>query len=227
MHVLSTAQRADVVRHLMEGAGVRPASRLTTTHKTTISKLTLKLGAGCTWLHNAKVWGLSIGRLELDEMHSFIHTREQNLRGDEPKEWGESWLWLAVASTAKLIVSYRVGETRGERDVHVVDPRGAPRPRVRHPLELLRHEQSDLGAPPPLLHPRLRPIRLPLAAPRQELPHEAPEGEGTEGRVDHGDEQRHHEHEPAHDPKSEDKGVGEVAILHERPDHFAPARAKG
>ena len=91
MHVLSTARRADVVRHLMEGAGVRPASRLTETHKTTISKLILKLGVGCTWLHHARVWGLSIQRLELPPMHSFIHTREQNLRGDDPKKWGESW----------------------------------------------------------------------------------------------------------------------------------------
>lgn len=116
MHVLSTERRAEVVHHLVEGSGVRAASRLTGVHKTTISTLILKLGRGCAWLHNRLVRDLAIHRIEADEMHSFIHTREQNLRGDEPREWGESWLWLATASTAKLIISYRVAETRNEKD---------------------------------------------------------------------------------------------------------------
>jgi IS1 family transposase len=126
MHVLSMERRVAVVEHLTDGAGVRAASRLTRTHKTTILSLLLKLGAGCARLHNRHVRGLSVGRVECDEMHSFIHTREKNLRGDEPPEWGESWLWTAVASTAKLIISYRVAPTRGEEHAeHLVrDLRG-------------------------------------------------------------------------------------------------------
>jgi IS1 family transposase len=114
MHVLSMERHVAVVEHLTDGAGAPAASRLTRTHKTTILSLILKLGQGCERLHNKLVRGLSINRVECDEMHSFIHTREKNLRGDEPPEWGESWLWTAIASTAKLIISYRVAPTRGE-----------------------------------------------------------------------------------------------------------------
>ena len=92
MHVLSTVRRAEVVNHLTDGSGVRAASRLTGIHKTTTLSLLLKLGAGCDQLHKRLVRGLRIARVEADEMHAFIHTREQNLRDDEPREWGESWL---------------------------------------------------------------------------------------------------------------------------------------
>ena len=126
MHVLSMERRVAVVEHLTDGAGVRAASRLTGVHKTTILSLILKLGQGCAWLHNKLVRGLSVNRIECGEMHTFIHTREKNLRGDEPAEWGESWLWLAVASTAKLIISYRIAPSRDEQDAEqlVRDLRG-------------------------------------------------------------------------------------------------------
>jgi hypothetical protein len=52
MHVLSMERRVAVVEHLTDGAGVRAASRLTRVYDTSILSLILKLGQGCTWLHN-------------------------------------------------------------------------------------------------------------------------------------------------------------------------------
>ena len=116
-------RRVAVVEHLTDGAGVRAASRLTRVHKTTILSLILKLGEGCSRLHNRRVRGLSINRIECDEMHSFIHTREKNLSPYVPPpspEHGESWLWLGIASTAKLIISYRCAPTRDEQDAEAL-----------------------------------------------------------------------------------------------------------
>jgi hypothetical protein len=48
--------------------------------------------------------------------HAFCHTREQNLHPGSLPEHGETWLYLAIASTSKLIISYRCAETRGEED---------------------------------------------------------------------------------------------------------------
>ena len=84
MHVLSMERRVSVVEHLTDGSGVRAASRLTRVHKTTILSLILKLGEGCSRLHNRLVRGLSINRIECDEMHSFIGVREKNKRPDQP-----------------------------------------------------------------------------------------------------------------------------------------------
>jgi IS1 family transposase len=111
---------------LTDCGSVRATSRQTGVHKTTILSLILKLGEGCRWLHNRMVRGLHVGRVEADEMHSYIHTREQNLKPGALPEHGESWLYLGIASTAKLIISYHVGEARDEAncDVFIRDLRG-------------------------------------------------------------------------------------------------------
>jgi IS1 family transposase len=56
------------------------------------------------------VRGLDITYVELDELHSFVHTREKNLRPGAPAEHGEQWLWCAIARACKLIVSYAIGK---------------------------------------------------------------------------------------------------------------------
>jgi IS1 family transposase len=126
MHVLSLERRAAVVSHLTDCGSVRATSRQTGVHKTTILSLILKLGEGCRWLHNRTVRGLHVGRVEADEMHSYVHTREQNLKPGSLPEHGESWLYLAIASTSKLILSYHVGEARDEAncEVFIRDLRG-------------------------------------------------------------------------------------------------------
>jgi IS1 family transposase len=126
MNVLSLERRAAVVSHLTDCGSVRATSRQTGVHKTTILSLILKLGEGCRWLHNRLVRGLHVGRVEADEMHSYVHTREQNLRPESLPEHGESWLYLGIASTAKLIISYHVGEARDEAncEVFIRDLRG-------------------------------------------------------------------------------------------------------
>ena len=126
MNVLSLERRAAVVSHLTDCGSVRATSRQTGVHKTTILSLILKLGEGCRRLHNKLVRGLHVGRVEADEMHAYIHTREQNLGRDAAPEHGETWLYLAVASTSKLILSYHVGDARDEAncDAFIRDLRG-------------------------------------------------------------------------------------------------------
>jgi hypothetical protein len=61
-------------------------------------------------------------------MHSYVHTREQNLKPGALPEHGESWLHLGIASTSKLIISYHVGEARDEPncDAFICGLRGRP-----------------------------------------------------------------------------------------------------
>ena len=125
MHELSTERRAVVLHHLMENASVRGTSRLTGVNKNTILSLIIKLGDGCTWLHNRIVRTLRIRRIECDELHGYVHTREHHLRGNEPAEYGEQWLYLAIASTSKLLISYRVGKRcEADTDAFIRDVRG-------------------------------------------------------------------------------------------------------
>ncbi len=42
-------------------------------------------------------------------MWGFVHTKEHNLGWDDPKEWGTAYLWLALDSETKLIITHHVG----------------------------------------------------------------------------------------------------------------------
>ncbi len=71
MSLLSLAKRAEIVSHLCEGAGIRPASRLTDTSPTTIFALLLKVGTGCDRLHD-KLVHFDIRDIRADEIWIFI-----------------------------------------------------------------------------------------------------------------------------------------------------------
>lgn len=110
MNVLSMEKRAEVFSMLMEGAGIRPTHRLTGVSQNAILSLLLKVGRGARRLHDRLVRELDITYLEVDEQHSFVHTRKHHLKPGAPPEWGEQWLWRAMARACKLIVAYRVGK---------------------------------------------------------------------------------------------------------------------
>ncbi len=45
----------------------------------------------------------------MDELWGFVHTKEHNLGEDDPGAWGNAYLWLAIDSETKLIISHNVG----------------------------------------------------------------------------------------------------------------------
>jgi IS1 family transposase len=110
MHVLPLEKRAEVIEHLMEGVGLRPASRLCGVSRNTISSLLLAVSRGATWLHNRLVRDLDVVHIECDELHSFVKKRVKNITPADPPEIGEQWVWIAFARATKLIVSWHVGK---------------------------------------------------------------------------------------------------------------------
>jgi IS1 family transposase len=48
------------------------------------------------------------------EAWTFVHTKQKRLTSLSPEEWGDQYVWLALDSEAKLIMSYRVGKRDAE-----------------------------------------------------------------------------------------------------------------
>jgi IS1 family transposase len=44
-----------------------------------------------------------------DELWTFVHTKQGHLQWNDPREWGDAYIWLALDSDTKLILSYHVG----------------------------------------------------------------------------------------------------------------------
>lgn len=107
MH-LSREQQIIVISALTEGMSIRSVERLTGIHRDTIMRLGARVGLGCAKLHDRTMHSLRVGRLELDEAWSYVGKKQRRVKPGEA-DTGDFYVFTALASTAKAIVSYRVG----------------------------------------------------------------------------------------------------------------------
>lgn len=68
------------------------------------------MGEGCDRLHNELVRDLDIHEIQCDEQWSFIQKKQARLTNEDPAEFGDSYTYIALARTKKLIIGYRVGK---------------------------------------------------------------------------------------------------------------------
>jgi IS1 family transposase len=100
------------VRALAEGNSLRSTARIVQIDKDT----------ACDWLHRAachcrlvmlSLWqDLRVSECQLDELWSFVHTKEGNL--DTAKRvcdaYGDAWIWVAFAPLWRLVLAFVVGK---------------------------------------------------------------------------------------------------------------------
>jgi len=98
---------------------MRTCERITGSSINTISKLLKTVGKACEAFHSERVSNIRPGRIELDEMWSFVYTRLRGMNLQKKykgkKNIGNYWIWLAMDSKSKLILSWHTGR-RGAKD---------------------------------------------------------------------------------------------------------------
>lgn len=118
------------VRALAEGNSLRATARIVQIDKDT----------ACDWLNRAAqhcrvvmlyLWHkLHVTECQLDELWSFVHTKERNLPAAKIYEesYGDAWVWIAFAPVWRLVLAFVVGKRDQdnadlllERVVHVTD----------------------------------------------------------------------------------------------------------
>src|SRR6266852_9822156 len=67
----SRDKQIEIIAALTEGVGVRATARLTGVNRETVGKLALQIGKGCAELHDRRMVGVRVNRIELDEVWSF------------------------------------------------------------------------------------------------------------------------------------------------------------
>jgi IS1 family transposase len=104
------------VRALAEGNSLRSTARIVQIDKDT----------ACDWLHRAachcrlvmlSLWQeLAVLECQLDELWSFVHTKEGNL--DTAKRicetYGDAWIWVAFAPLWRMVLAFVVGKRTQE-----------------------------------------------------------------------------------------------------------------
>jgi len=105
-HCIRTEKAVQVISLLTEGMSIRSVSRVTGVHKTTILSLVLTVGEKARRLFNARIRKVRPRFVQADELWTFVHTKERHLFPGDSGEWGDAYVWMAIDSETKLVLSY-------------------------------------------------------------------------------------------------------------------------
>jgi IS1 family transposase len=111
MNRLSRAERAAIIRALVEGNSIRSVSRMTGAARNTITTLLVQLGTACAAYQDEALRNLPSTRIECDEIWAFCHAKAKNVPEDHRGEfgYGDVWTWVAIDPDTKLVPSWLVG----------------------------------------------------------------------------------------------------------------------
>jgi IS1 family transposase len=122
MNRLPLAKRAQILNLLVEGNSLRSASRIADVSINTVYKLAIDAGEACLAYQDQAFRNLPCRRLQLDEIWSFVYTKQRNviLAKKAPEAAGDVWTWVAICADTKLVPSWRVGDRSGETALEFV-----------------------------------------------------------------------------------------------------------
>jgi IS1 family transposase len=109
MNRLSTQKRKQVISCLVEGNSIRATVRMTGVAKNTITKLLVDMGTVCSVHQDHLMRDLTCQRIQVDEIWSFVYSKQKNVPADKRDEAGDVWTWVALDADTKLVPTYRVG----------------------------------------------------------------------------------------------------------------------
>jgi IS1 family transposase len=120
VNILPREQQVRAISALTEGCSIRATERLTDIHRDTIMRLGVQVGDGCRRLLDGLLRDLNVGVIELDEQWAFIQKKAKRVRPDDPNEYGDCYLFLALDATSKAVLTYVVGKRTGENTRAIV-----------------------------------------------------------------------------------------------------------
>jgi IS1 family transposase len=107
-----TAFRA--IQCLIEGCSIRSTERMTGLHRDTIMQLLVLAGERCEKLLDSKMRGLKCNYIQCDEIWTYCFKKQRRVRRDDPAEFGDQWVFVAIDAETKLIPSFEIGKRSRE-----------------------------------------------------------------------------------------------------------------
>jgi IS1 family transposase len=113
---LSTEKRAQVLRTLCEGNGMRATGRICDVAQNSVLTLLEQAGQACAWMHDDLVQSVKAPQIQCDEIWAFCYAKEKNVAAAKaaPVGAGDVWCWTALCASSKMILSYHVGDRTSE-----------------------------------------------------------------------------------------------------------------
>lgn len=102
--------------------------------KNTVVKLLADIGNACADYQDKALRNLPCQRLQLDEIWSFVYSKQKNVPADKQGQfgYGDIWTWTAIDADTKLVPSWYVGWRNAEcADLFIRDLAGRLANRVQ------------------------------------------------------------------------------------------------
>ena len=112
-HTTPLDRAVRVFQLLLEGMSVRATARVTGVDRNTVLSLLGTVGVKCQQLLDERIVNLRPHFVQADEAWTFVQKKQKRLTPADPIERGDQYVWLALDSETKLIVSSRVGKRDG------------------------------------------------------------------------------------------------------------------
>lgn len=109
MNKLLMRDRVQILNALSEGVGINATSRITGKSKNTILKLLADTGAACAQYQDQAMRNLTIKRVQVDEIWSFVGMKQKNAPIDNPESYGDCYTFTAIDPVTKLMPCWLVG----------------------------------------------------------------------------------------------------------------------
>lgn len=109
MNVKSKHEKAQILHHLVEGVGVRATARLTNSAPNTVLKLLRDVGQACDVYQHAYLRKLKCKRIQVDEVWSFVYSKQKNTPPHKEGQAGTVWLWTSLCADTKLVPTWHLG----------------------------------------------------------------------------------------------------------------------
>ena len=88
MNKLPIAKKVQIINCLVEGMSLRATSRLVDCSINTVTKLLVDVGAACQDYHDETVHSLTSKRVQLDEIWSFVYSKEATFQREKRMKQG-------------------------------------------------------------------------------------------------------------------------------------------
>lgn len=119
MNRKSVKERAQILSLLVEGNSLRATTRIIRETQggcsiNTVTKLLEEIGEACAWYQDKNLRNLPCRRVQVDEIWSFVYSKQKNVPEGMEGEAGDVWTWTAIDADTKLVPSWRIGSRDSE-----------------------------------------------------------------------------------------------------------------
>lgn len=114
MNRLTNQQRAQILQMLCEGMSIRAVTRVTGASKNTVTKLMVDAGQAFAEYQDKAFRNLTSKRVQVDEIWSFVYSKQKNVPEAKQGEAGDVWTWTALDADNKLMLSWYIGNRDAE-----------------------------------------------------------------------------------------------------------------